>query len=345
MLARRRRHRGLEEAIARTIFIGQDIEVAVVGLGEVKKILTGCDRNDGPVRLHILEVDFVFRPALLNHDGEPAPVIRKNNAWPILWIAAFPEDERILRRFAPQRVIEDVPVVHLLAFGHVALLRIARVVEAAVVRLPRDAGRTRAFNDVGQQLAGRGLDDVQRAHLGATLRRSVRDILSVVRHTPPVERRGAVLGKLIGVHQHFVLAIYAFAHVEHGLVLLAVAAGVEVIIAADLRLAEVANLQQLLDAIMQLLAAGQLVEDAARVRQLSGDPLLCLGRAAILQPAVGIDNLLAKVVVGHGLLLGFGWLRDVHRGRRARVVVLRGCGRAQQEHRAQHNHAISDNVV
>ena len=204
-------------------------------------------------------------------------------------------------------MIEDVPVVHLLAFGNLALLGIARVVEAAVIGLPRDAGGARAFDGVGQQLVGGGLDDVQRAHLGAAFGGAVRDILAVVRCLPPVERNRSILGKLVDVHQHFVLAVHVFADVEDGLVLLAFAAGVEVILAANLRLAQVADFEQLLDAVVQLVAAGQLVEDAARVGQLRRHPLLRLGTASILQPAVRVDNLVAEVVVGDRLL---AWLRE-----------------------------------
>ena len=86
----------------------------------------------------------------------------------------------------------------------------------------------------GSSLLRRGLDDVQRAHLGAALGSAVSDVLAVVRRLPPVERDRAVLGKLVGIDQHFVFAVDAFADVEHRLVLLAFAAGVEVVLAANL---------------------------------------------------------------------------------------------------------------
>ena len=214
------------------------------------------------------------------------PSFDKRHVRPVLRVAAFTENERVLRGIAAQRVIEDVPVVHLLAFCHLALLGITRVIEAAVIGLPRDAGRARAFDGVGQQLVRGGLDDVQRAHLGAALGGAVRDILAVVRGLPPVERHRAVLGKLVGVHQHFVFAVHAFADVENRLVLLAFTAGVEVILAAHLRLAQVADFEQLLDAVVQLVAAGQLVEDAARVGQLRRRPTAA-SRGCCHPPASG----------------------------------------------------------
>src|ERR1022692_829756 len=210
-------------------------------------------------------------------------------------------------------MIEDVPVVPLLAVCHFALLGITRVIEAAVVGLPRNAGRACAFDGVGQQLLVGGLDDVQRAHLGAALGGAVSGVLAVERCLPPVERHRPVFGKLVGVHQHFIFAVHAFADVEDGLVLLAFTAGVKIILAAHLRLAQVAVFEQLLDAVVQLFAAGQLVEDAACVGQLRRHPLLRLGTATILQPAVRINNFAAEVIVGYGLLLGCGWLGNSHR--------------------------------
>ena len=81
---------------------------------------------------------------------------------------------------------------------------------------------------------------------------------------------------------------------------------------------------------MQLVATGQLVENAAGVRQLLGDPLLRLRTASILQPAVWIGNLVAEVIVGDGLLLGCGRLWNGHR-RSAAAIALGQCGCEQQQ--------------
>ena len=234
-----------------------------------------------------------------------------------------------LRGIATEWVIEDVPVVHLLALCHLALLGITRVIESAVIGLPGYAGRARAFDGVGQKLLRGGLNDMQRAHLRATLGCAIRDILAIVRCLPPIERHRPILGKLIGVHQHFVSAVHSFTNEEHRLVLFAFTPGVEVILAAHLRLAQIADFEQLLDAVMQLIATGQLVENAARINQLLGDPLLRFRIASIFQPAVGVDNLVAEVIVGDGLLLGSGRLWNGHR-RSVAAVVLGQYGCEQQ---------------
>jgi hypothetical protein len=132
------------------------------------------------------------------------------------------------------------------------------------------------------------------------------------------------------------------ARVQHRLILFAIASSVKVIVVADLRVAKVADLQQLPHALVQLPAARQLVENAARVRQLYGNPMLRLGSAAVFQPTVRIDDLLPEVIVGDGLLLSRGRLRDIHRGG---VAALRSCGRNQQERRVQRDDRIAKYVV
>lgn len=323
---RGRRDRSLEDAIARRVFVGQDVELAFVGLGEVEELFAGGDAQRRLVVVQVFDEELILRPALLDHDAEPAAVLGDGDVGPVLRIAAGAEDERVVCRIAAERMIEDVPVVHLLTGRDFARLGIARVVEAAVVGLPGNAGCPRASDGVGQQLARRGLDDLQRAHLGATLRRSVGDILAVVRNVPPVESDRAVLGKLVDVEQRHVGAVHAFADVEHSLVLLAVATGVEVVVAADLSLEQAADFEQVLDAVMQLIAAGKLVENAARVGEQRGDLLLGLGALAIFEPAIRVDNLAAEVFVGDRLLRGCRRLGKGHRGRRrVGAVVLGHC--------------------
>jgi len=64
-----------------------------------------------------------------------------------------------------QLVKEDVPVVHLLAFRDVTLLRIPRVVEPGVVMQPRDARRARSLDVLGKLASRRDLEHLQRADL------------------------------------------------------------------------------------------------------------------------------------------------------------------------------------
>ena len=323
MFACRRRYWSFEDAKVRAVFVGQDVEVAVIWLGKIKEVFAGGNANRWGVSLHVLEEDFGLGPALLDHNAEPAAVVRQSCVRPILRVTSFTENERVLRGITAQRVIEDVPVIHLLAVCNIALLRIARVIETAIIGLPRYAGGARALDGIGQQLAGASLDDAQRAHLGAAFGRAVSDKLSIVRWLPPIQRHRSSYGKRVDIQEHFVFAVDVFTNVEDGLVLLALAAGVEVILAADFRSAEIADLDELLNAVVQLVAAGQLVEDAARIGQLRQHPLLRFGSTSILQPAVRINNLVAEVIIGDGLLFGRGGLGNVHRRRVTTMVVLR----------------------
>ena len=308
VLVRRRVDRRLEDAIARAVFVGQQIKLAIVNLRVVQEVFAAGDAQWRCIRLQVLDVDLVLRPALFDHDGEPAAVIRDGDIGPVLRGHSFAEDQRILRGIAAKRVIEHVPVVHLLPGSNFARLGIAGVIETAIITFPGQAGGTRTLDDVGQQLVRGGFDDPQRTDFGSSRGGSVGNVLPVVRRYPPIERDGAVLGKRVHIDQNFIVAVDAFADVQHRLVLRALTAGVEVIVAADLGTTEVADLQQLIEPLVELLAARQVVENAARVRQLLGDPLLGGGTVAVFQPAIVVDDFVRVVIIGDGLLLGCGRL-------------------------------------
>ena len=72
----------------------------------------------------------------------------------------------------------------------------------------------------------------------------------MVRWLPPVEGHRPALRKRVDIHQHFVFAVHVFADVEDGLVLLAFTASVKIIVAAHLGLAQIADFDQLLNAVV-----------------------------------------------------------------------------------------------
>ena len=148
-------------------------------------------------------------------------------------------------------MVEHAAMVVFLSARNVSLVGIARVVEAGIVRLPRDAGGAGLLDGVRQQLARGGLDNVQRALLRSAGGGPVGNVLAVVRSLPPVQRDGAVGGQGIDVHQSAVRALQSLANVEHWLVLHAFAPGVEVALAPDLGRAYVADAQQLREPGMQ----------------------------------------------------------------------------------------------
>src|SRR5438270_5179611 len=131
--------------------------------------------------------------------------------------------------------------------------------------MPGDAGRPRSLDGARQEPSGGGLNHAQGAHFRATRRSAVSHILAIVRRMPPVQRDGPVRSQLVGIHQDAIFTVYPFSHVKYGLVLHAFTTSIEVVLAADLRRANVANGQQLFQALVNLVTSRQRVEKLASV--------------------------------------------------------------------------------
>ncbi len=207
---------------------------------------------------------------------------------------------------AGEFVIENVTVVHLLAVGHFAFFRIARVIEAGVVELPCDGSGTGALDGVGKNGAGFGFDDVQRAHFGAAGRGAVGDILSGLAGIVPVERDGAVGRKFVGIDQHAVGPVETVAYIKDWLVLHPLALGVEIVVAGDRRRRDVADREQVGQTFVDGLASREAIENAARVSHLLLDPLLRLRIFSVLQPAIIVENFRPVIHVDDRLLVSHG---------------------------------------
>ena len=61
--------------------------------------------------------------------------------------------------------------------------------------------------------------------------------------------------------------------------------------ASEKRGGNAADREEFGEALVDRVASGKGIEDGAGVGHLLGDPLLCFGRVAILEPAVIVDNL------------------------------------------------------
>ena len=225
-------------------------------------------------------------------------------------------------------MIEDVQVVDVVALGHVALVGIASVIEAGIVLLPRHLGDASLPDFVRQQLAGGGLDDVQGAVFGAAGRGAVSDVLAIVRREPPVERHGAVGGHLVGIHQRPVFSMQAFPHQQHRLVLGALAPDIKEVRPGELRRPDGANRKQLGQPIVDAVAPRQRIEQAAGVRHLIAHISLRVRTAGILQPAVGIGNLVPMNGIDDRVHLGLG--RPRGRAGAGSGIIRRPCQRGHQ---------------
>ena len=124
--------------------------------------------------------------------------------------------------------------------------------------------------------------------------------------------------ELVCVEQHPIFAFHAFAHVEHRLVLHAFAPRIEVIMDQRSAAGNVADGQQLLEALLDLFAAGQRIEHAARVGEFFADPSLGLWTLGVFEPAIVVDDLMTVQRLLDRSDLCLGW-----RGGSGRAVILR----------------------
>src|SRR5205085_2329513 len=115
-------------------------------------------------------------------------------------------------------------------------------------------------DDIGQVLAGLDVTYMQRRLLAAVGGDAIRQQPAVVAGKPPVESDRAVPGELIDVEQHALGPGAAAAHVQDRLVLASLAPRVEVEAAHGLGRAETADLEELIEALVDLTAARHLGE-------------------------------------------------------------------------------------
>ena len=248
---------GHEHAVARRIFICRDVYLAFEHIRAVKEILARGEPARRLLRFQIHQEQLGLRPSLRNVDQQPAIVIGQSHARPIFRVAPLAEDRIVVHWIIAEQMKVNVPVVHLLPVGNLALLRIARVIEPGVVMQPRNRCSTRALDRVRKNRSRLRLDNVQRRHLRSASRSAIRDILPRIARLKPVKRHGAVSRKRIRIHQHTItlcgvrLGIFSrppgitsgllrrrtriLPHVKHRLVLHPLALGIEVISPRDLR--------------------------------------------------------------------------------------------------------------
>jgi hypothetical protein len=227
----------------RSIFVGGDVELALEKIAAIEEVFAGSDFEERVLGVEILQIHFCLGPALLHGNEKPAVVLRESDVRNILGIALVFEDERVLSWIGSELMVESFDVVNLFSSGDVALFRMPRVVEGGTVFHPGQASEAGAVNGIGQDAAGGGFDQMERALFGTAGRGAVGDVFAVFGGVPPVESDGAVGGQFIDVEQNAVFAIQALAHIEDGLVLAGVAAGIEVIPASHVWSVDGANCQ------------------------------------------------------------------------------------------------------
>ena len=178
-----------------------------------------------------------------------------------------------------------------------AFPRVARVVEAGVVRHPLDTatcGRiSHAWNDIGQTLARCHVVDVRRAHFAAVGRQRYYDAFAVIGRLVEIDRRSALGVQNVGIEEDRLLRDVAVGrqHDEHRLVRRRrqlhrkqVLAELKAIARDGLRA------QQCADSPGDLGPLRDAVQVGARQSVLCIDPRLHVRRVVVLEPAVVIGD-------------------------------------------------------
>ncbi len=186
---------------------------------------------------------------------------------------------------------EHRPVITLVAGRDVAGRRIAGVEKAAAVGQPGQRAGPGPRDLVGD------VAHAQHRFLAAVLGHAVGQQRAVLRRKPPVQRARPVGGQRVDVDQHTVGAGHAVAHVQHRLVLLAVAPGVEIAPRPRLprpppqhRRPQRADLEQRPQPVFNGRARRHGVQRGVGQRVFAIGPGAHLGRVGVLQPPVRIGD-------------------------------------------------------
>ncbi len=211
-------------------------------------------------------------------------------------------------------------------------LVVAAVEETGAVAAPAYARELHPLERVGGRLAAIDVKHMPFFPVRAGGRQAVGEIFAVLADRITLQGYGAVGRERVRIEQHARRGIERIGDVEHGLILQAVVARVEIFAAAQLRWAVTLEIPQLGQTLPEPVATGDLREIGGRKPVLGLDPGMCVRRVDCFQPAIGIGDLGAVVVVG---LRSFFRLGIGQRGRRIRRMCrahgLRGQTRNDQD--------------
>src|SRR5207247_11237979 len=174
-------------------------------------------------------------------------------------IAAY---EDVLGWIVAEMMEADPPEVVLVARWHRARRGMDRVVEAGVH--PPDGGVLRMRDAIAELLAAVGLDDVEGRALVAAAREPICDVAGVVRRVVPVERHEARCVDGVRIDQRAIGRVDGIAHVEHGLLLLALTSRVKDVSGDRTRRREQSYGEKLAEPSRERRALRQRVEHSAR---------------------------------------------------------------------------------
>jgi len=216
-------------------------------------------------------------------------------------------DQPVRRLLGAEPMIVDLLVAVQIEqrIGPSGRLRIAAVEEARAVMGPRGARELDPLQVVAAVLVRRDVADAELLPIGAAAGGAIDHGAPVFRQCQDRQRDGSVLRQRVGIEQHLRLRRERALRVQHGLIL---EAGVleEEVAAALLEGSSVFRVvPQLRQAAANALSLGNLLQVGERDSVLRLHPGPGFRRVHILEPAIGVRNL-GAVVVLHDVTLAGG---------------------------------------
>ena len=227
-------------------------------------------------------------------EHEVAPVARHGCGGEELLVLGTLVDELVLVLRPAQAVVVDLAEVVLVTGRHRARLREARVVEALVARGPGDPGELRPLHAIVQVPRRPHVANEDLLAIAPAPRDRVGEEAAVPRGRGQGEGYRSVGGQGVGVEEDAFRS--ALAHEQDRLVLEARVPEIEVASAPTLGHGEAGIVVELRETIPERIA-GRSVHEFAEKRSFLLHPADGLREVGVLQPAVGIGDARAVVVV------------------------------------------------
>ena len=285
----------------RRVLVSEDVEsIAVAAHDLVGRIEPIEKRLDGRTRAREIPHEHTalgLRAFVLRHEQEPPIVGHLGAEEPVGMIGPF-VDERvgILRRAQLVEVDLLIAVRRRALVARLGRLE-ARVIEPGPVLPPRRGRELRPPHEVAALDARRHLEHPPLAPVQSAPRQAVGHQPAVVGARRFADRNRAVRRERVWIDQHVRHGVERPRAVDDGLVLQAVVLREDVVVALARGQPMALIVPELGEARAQRLTRGYLREVREGERVLRGHPLRGLRAAVVLEPAIGIGNRTAEVVV------------------------------------------------
>ncbi len=276
------------------VLVGHDVDFAIIHADDAALILHAADQLHivGIAVLEVLDVDVVALGIALPQE-DVALVVAHAHLVEVQGLTLVLVLNVVLALRGTQLV-----VIHLLelVLGRLGILGgIIAAVEEAVTQ-PLRIGKLGPHDVVVEHTVLLEILDVDLVPVAAVAGDDVGQVATVVREVERLQGHGAVVAQCVGVEHHLVVAVGTVL-IEHTLVLQSV-----VLVEVEFVLYLEGSRHLLVvgefgDALLHILAEGDLGQIVLSHLVLGIDPGLGLGAAVILEPAVRVGHLGAEVVV------------------------------------------------